>query len=144
MIIRGDLIKLAAAGRFDVIVHGCNCMCTMGAGVALAVRRAFPAAYRADQATVRGDWSKLGTFSCAKIGALVVVNAYTQFAFGRDRRYVDYDAVRSVFRAIRSRFSGRRIAYPAIGCNLAGGDWSIVAPIIDAELAGEQHWLVRL
>lgn len=33
-IIKGDLIALVLEGRFDVIVHGCNCMCVMGAGLA--------------------------------------------------------------------------------------------------------------
>lgn len=28
----GDLLKLADDGQFDVIVHGCNCFNTMGAG----------------------------------------------------------------------------------------------------------------
>jgi O-acetyl-ADP-ribose deacetylase (regulator of RNase III) len=32
--IEGDLIKLATQGTFDVITHGCNCFCTMGAGIA--------------------------------------------------------------------------------------------------------------
>ena len=26
----GDLIELALVGKFDVIVHGCNCFSTMG------------------------------------------------------------------------------------------------------------------
>ena len=32
--IEGDLIEFAKEGRLDVITHGCNCMCTMGAGIA--------------------------------------------------------------------------------------------------------------
>ena len=32
--IEGDLIRLAKQGTFDVITHGCNCFCTMGAGIA--------------------------------------------------------------------------------------------------------------
>ena len=28
--IQGDLIVLALEGRFEVIIHGCNCHCTMG------------------------------------------------------------------------------------------------------------------
>ena len=34
--IKGDLIKLAQKGKFDIIAHGCNCFCTMGAGIAIA------------------------------------------------------------------------------------------------------------
>ena len=37
-IIKGDLIKLALQGEFDVIVHGCNCFCTMGAGIAKSIK----------------------------------------------------------------------------------------------------------
>jgi O-acetyl-ADP-ribose deacetylase (regulator of RNase III) len=29
-VIKGDLIQLAKDGKFDLIVHGCNCFCTMG------------------------------------------------------------------------------------------------------------------
>ena len=43
--IKGDLIKLAIKGDFDVIIHGCNCFCTMGAGIAKSIKTAFPEAY---------------------------------------------------------------------------------------------------
>lgn len=39
--IDGDLIKLALSGKFDVIAHGCNCFCTMGAGIAPQMAAAF-------------------------------------------------------------------------------------------------------
>ncbi len=39
--IDGDLIKLALQGEFDVVVHGCNCFCTMGAGIAPQMAAAF-------------------------------------------------------------------------------------------------------
>ena len=45
---KGDLIQKARAGEFDVIVHGCNCFCTMGAGIAKTIKQVFPAAYLAD------------------------------------------------------------------------------------------------
>ena len=82
---QGDLIALAKVGEFDVIVHGCNCFCTMGAGIAKGIRAAFPAAYDADLATTPGDRSKLGTCTFAQVESsgspLVVVNAYTQFDY---------------------------------------------------------------
>ena len=41
--VTGDLIALAQQGTFDVIAHGCNCMCQMGAGIAAAnVKRKIP------------------------------------------------------------------------------------------------------
>mgnify|MGYP001795501660 FL=1 len=36
--IKGDLVKLAIKGEFDLIIHGCNCFCTMGAGIAKTIR----------------------------------------------------------------------------------------------------------
>jgi len=40
-IVEGDLIKLALVGTFDVISHGCNTFCTMGAGIAVPMAKAF-------------------------------------------------------------------------------------------------------
>jgi len=37
-IVNGDLIKMALAGEFDVIVHGSNCFCNFGAGIAKQIR----------------------------------------------------------------------------------------------------------
>jgi O-acetyl-ADP-ribose deacetylase (regulator of RNase III) len=39
--INGDLIALAKEGKFDVITHGANCFCTMGAGIAPQMAKAF-------------------------------------------------------------------------------------------------------
>jgi hypothetical protein len=38
---------------------------------------------------------------------------------------------------------GQTLAYPKIGAGLAKGDWSIIASIIEEELAGEDHTLVE-
>jgi O-acetyl-ADP-ribose deacetylase (regulator of RNase III) len=50
-VVTGDLLKLALEGHFDVIVHGCNCQCAMGAGIALSIKNQFPEAYEADLRT---------------------------------------------------------------------------------------------
>ena len=34
----GDLIEMAVCGDFNLIAHGCNCFCTMGAGIAKGIR----------------------------------------------------------------------------------------------------------
>ena len=145
--ITGDLLRLAFDGRFDVIVHGCNCQCTMGKGIAASIKQHFPEAYAADLATPRGDRAKLGTFSAAEIhrppAHFTVVNAYTQFHYRGAGVRADYDAIRTAFAAIKRQFTGRRIGYPRIGAGLAGGDWSIISKIIDDELAGEDHTLVE-
>ena len=144
--VRGDLIKLALAGQFDVIVHGCNCMCAMGAGIAKGIKATFPEAYAADCATPKGAREKLGTISTARIErdgrVLHVVNAYTQFHWRGKKPLVDYDAIRSVMREVGRRFTGQRIGYPRIGAGLAGGDWDRIAALIETELVGQDHTLV--
>ena len=141
----GDLIALAKAGEFDVIVHGCNCQCAMDAGIAKQIKAEFPAAYAADCATPKSA-DKLGRISTAQIDcnghALTVVNAYTQAHWRGSGVLADYDAIRLAMRRIKTQFSGRRIAYPKIRAGLARGDWARIAPIIDEELAGETHTLV--
>ncbi|MCH8553217.1 MAG: macro domain-containing protein [Natronospirillum sp.] len=144
--IKGNLITFAMGRNAQVIVHGCNCFNTWGAGLARQMRQQFPDAYAADLATLRGDSAKLGTYSWARCpvpgGSVVVVNAYTQYRYGRDRRHADYDAIGSVFTSIASHFGQYSIAYPMIGAGLAGGEWSIIEPIIDGALSGCDHTLI--
>jgi len=158
-IVRGDLLKLALNGEFDVIVHGCNCGNTMGAGIALAIKREFPEAYRADCNTTEWDRSKMGTISQATVRRnghdITVVNGYTQYHWrvakgntninsnSNSNILVDYDAVRSVMKLVKIRFRGQRIGYPLIGAGLAKGDWKVIEQIIDEELKGEDHKLVQ-
>ncbi len=143
---KGDLLTLALEGRFDVIIHGCNCFCTMGGGIARVIREEFPEAYAADLVTGKGDRNKLGDFTFATVTRnsreLTIVNGYTQFHFHGAGVLVDYDAVRRLFANIKKGFSGKRFGYPKIGAGLAGGDWEKLAAIIDQELAGEDHTLV--
>jgi O-acetyl-ADP-ribose deacetylase (regulator of RNase III) len=62
-IVNGDLIYLARNCEFDLIVLGCNCFCSMGAGIGRGIKATFPAAFVADSATARNDRFKLSTFS---------------------------------------------------------------------------------
>lgn len=145
--VEGDLIAMAANGQFDVIIHGCNCQCQMGKGIALSIKTQYPEAYQADRNTETGSRKKLGNYSSVTVRGknceFIIVNAYTQFHWhGKDGK-ADYEAIKSVMRRIKQDFSGKRIAYPLIGAGLAGGDWSIIRQIIDEQLSGEDHTLVR-
>jgi O-acetyl-ADP-ribose deacetylase (regulator of RNase III) len=144
----GDLLELALAGNFDVIVHGCNCQCTMGAGIAYNIKKAFPEAFEADLATQKGERAKLGTISAAEVVrdgvSFTVVNAYTQFHWHGPGVLADYDAIRSAMRLVKEQYPGKRIAYPRIGAGMAKGDWTLIAAIIKRALEGEDHTLVEL
>ena len=143
----GDLIALAEAGSFDLIAHGCNCFCTMGAGIAKTITARFPAAWDADRATRSGDRAKLGTCSAATLSVsgreLIIVNAYTQFDFRGTGVKVDYDAIERCMQWIRATFPGRRIGLPMIGAGLGGADWPRIATILARSLAGEDVSVVQ-
>jgi len=128
--LKGDIIKLALNGHFDVIVHGCNCFHTMNSGLAKQIKDTFLDAYIADKSTSYGKESKLGTCSFAECGDLVIVNLYSQFRYGKGSK-VDYDALRKGLYWVEKSFEIDRIGIPHIGCGLAHGDWNIVKKIID-------------
>lgn len=142
--IRGDLIALAKAGKFDVIVHGCNCFLVMGGGIARQIAKNFPEAYAADCETLKGDISKLGTITFHKYPKLTVVNAYTQYDFVQTGQpNVNYDAIKQAFKEIKVQFSGKKIGIPKIGAGLAGGDWNRIEKIIEQEMHGEDISVVE-
>lgn len=134
----GDLVQ--DASNYDVIVHGCNCFCTMGAGIAPQIKNKFPEAYAADCATPKGDLAKLGTISHTVNTTPIVVNLYSQYDYTGRRSGMmdfDYDAFRKGLKALKAKFSGKTIGMPKIGAGLAGGDWNEIEKILDEEMRGE-------
>ena len=141
--IEGDLVYMAKNGEFDVIVQGCNCFNTMGAGIAKQIKNTFPDAYQADLRTPKGDPEKLGTYSKGihysynKNKYVTIVNAYTQFNYKVDddgEPPVDYDAIEKALIGVNNEFKWQSIGLPLIGCGLAGGDWERVRTIIEKTL----------
>lgn len=124
----GDLLE--ARG---IIVHGCNAQGVMGSGVALAIRKKFPGAYKVYRNEHETRGLKLGSLTIWPEDGVFVVNGVTQEFYGRDgKRYVDYDAVREVFKSVANiqHTFGGSVNFPLIGCGLGGGDWDVVATII--------------
>ena len=168
---KGNLITLAEEGYFDVITHGCNCFCTMGAGIAPQMAKAFDCDTFPMEADIhRGDINKLGTIdyeiqevyenkpitvggSTHKVRdfggkELIVVNSYTQYHYGRNHKDgvstpVDYDAITMCMRKINHIFKGKTIGLPMIGAGLACGDWEIIEKIIETELDAMDVWIVK-
>lgn len=157
--IKGDLIQLALEGNFDVIAHGCNCFCVMGAGIAPQMAKAFgcsdPEKYQQEDPEYRGNINKLGGIESrlyvhdintdkeyvskedSDIDHLImftVINAYTQYGPGyshvKGEIPLSYTALAMVLEKINHVFKGRRIGLPRIGCGLAGGSWEIVERMI--------------
>lgn len=146
---RGGLIAAIESCEFDIAIHGCNVFNTMGSGVAAQLRARWPEIYEADvRFGYKGDPLKLGYYSEVSVPLVssggvafscLIVNAYTQFDYGRGARFVEYCAVASVFSRIAMRYRScerlPRLVMPRIGCGLAGGDWHQVERIIDVTLS---------
>lgn len=144
--VTGDLLK----SDCDVIAHGCNCFCTMGSGIARAIRATHPEAYEADLATAKGDRNKLGSCSAAQVDYCgqprFILNLYTQYNFGTHQVQVDYAALENCMRILRD-FGKPRVlkkGIPLIGCGLAGGDWKIVSAIIEKVFGDEDIHVYKL
>lgn len=141
--IQGNLLEIIESGMFDVVVHGCNCFCNMGGGIAFYLKAKYPEILAIDKKTSCGDRGKLGSCSAVTLkNNVIVLNAYTQYHWKGSDVLVDYSALRKVFRKIKSNFSGKRIVYPKIGAGLANGDWGVIEKIISEELFGESHTCV--
>ena len=127
-VVSGDLLALAEAGEFDLIVHGCNCFHTMGGGIARQIREKYPTAYMADLATRDADYNKLGTYSLApsdqdpKKFKFGIVNAYTQYECSHEQDVFEYEAFDLILRKLAHEFPTASFGFPLIGCGLAGGD----------------------
>jgi len=121
----GNLIDLAEAGQFNVIVQGCNCFNTMGNGIAKEIKARYPAAFEADRLTDRGSFNKLGNYSVMLGKQFNIVNAYVQHGYnsGVIREDVfQYTAFELILQKLAHQYPGCHFGFPYIGCGLAGGN----------------------
>lgn len=134
----GNLLDLAEAGHFDVIVHGCNCFNTMGGGIAREIRDRYPNAYFADCKTARGDYDKLGTYTVSVEDGFTIINSYTQFNMSRGADVFEYVAFALILQKLAHKYPKSRFGLPYIGMGLAGGDKATIMKIIE-EFADTVH-----
>lgn len=130
--VKGDITKAST----QVIAHQVNCNGVMGAGVARAMRRAFPEIY----APYKSLCKELGAMMLGNVQAItvstgqVVVNLFGQEGYGTMVQQTDYKALQLALMHLRelSINSGwKSLALPyRIGCGLGGGDWEIVGGMI--------------
>lgn len=140
-IIKGDLIKLALEGQFDVIAHGCNCFCRMKRGIAPKMAEAFHCdTYSLEDTIYEGSIYKLGQiqdnwFEITEQLGLHVVNMYTQYHWSdadpTSGVPLNYAALGLCLMKVNHEFKGEHIGLPWVGCGLAGGDKDAVRRLIE-------------
>ena len=140
---RGDIFH----EEWDMLIHGVNCQGVMGSGIAKEIKERFPTAYadykvKVDRYTTSEGPSKrlLGEIHGSWIpGNRFIFHFFTQYDYGRTGKvYVDYDAIRTCFRAFEEDFAadalGKVVVLPRIGAGLGGGDWNKIRDIINEEV----------
>lgn len=147
---KGNLLDLAEAGEFDIVVHGCNCFNTMGGGIAREIRERYPMAAAMDMETTRGDYTKLGNWTVG-INDLtdrkfLIINAYTQYNMSTGEDVFEYAAFMLIIQKLVHAYGDKRIGLPYIGMGLAGGDKETIMNQIEylAEKVTEKGGTVTL
>ena len=144
-VMRGNIFDQIDTEQYDVLIHGCNCMNTMEAGIAKQIKKRFPEAYAVDRKTIKGSKDKLGTCTMSLVQLkngkhFFIVNAYTQYAYGKNpnAKYADLKALASCLKQVQKKLgdprAGRKIIMPKIGCGYGNLDWQSVKGVIDETL----------
>lgn len=120
------------------IAHGVNCSGGFGSGIAKAIAERYPSIRESylHRFNTRG-W-KLGEVQLIGVGdgtGREFANCATQQRYGKpaDGPFVSYPAIRQVIRDLASSSWSGGWAMPKIGAGLAGGNWDIIAKIIEEE-----------
>lgn len=140
--IKGNLLT----SDCDVLFHQANCQSIMGAGIALQIKRHFPAAFAADVDFPYSANARFGRYSSGVdhngTKSVEVVNLYSQRYLGKSKhqsdtlryRYAAMEmALRSYFqqKSEHSDLSQLKFGVPTyMGCAIAGGDWTVVRGIL--------------
>lgn len=133
-------MKLKKGDIFDceenIIVHQANCLGVMGSGIASQVKEKYPEVYKGYYHYCKTNTAEdiLGTsLICQVNDKRYIANVFGQLAFGGDKVYTDYEALRHSLIEVRDFAKEHKlsVAIPCkIGCGLAGGDWNIVLDMI--------------
>ena len=136
---KGNLLDLAEQGKFDIIVHGCNCQNTMGSGIAKQIKDRYPEAFQADYDydLALGDrrYNKLGNYTITKVFSknnFLIVNAYTQFHYlPRGVDHFEYASFATILGKLAHFYGNYDFGFPYIGMGLAGGDSERIMEILE-------------
>ena len=129
---KGDIVT----GNFNFFVQQVNCKGVMGAGLAKQIRDKYPAVYYDYINAIKYENATLGHVLLSPANGRICVCLFSQYGYGRDKRYTDYEAFSKCLTALQRMISDYpaeyTIAFPyGIGCGLAGGDWNIIRPMLE-------------
>lgn len=136
-IVYGDITTVVLE-RGGSVVHQGNLMKVAGAGVALAIRNAWPRWFiHYSHKTAR--LGEVDAFPVQAEPAISIITLYAQQGIGTDKRRTDYPAFLTAIEEVSELSKMRVIPSPLylpykIGCGLGGGDWNRILFIIQNHL----------
>lgn len=143
-LINGNILDI----KKGIICQQVNCMGVMGAGLALQIRKKWPIVYETYMKAHRSGELRLGNIIYAptntiNVGELRlsdiihaptntinVANLCSQYYYGRDKRYTNYEALCRCLEELNRQNLPIYIPY-GMGCVLAGGNWKVVTALIE-------------
>ena len=130
----GDILKQEA----EALVNAVNCVGVMGGGLALQIKRAFPANFIAYEQACRNSEVNLGEMWVFDAGQSAnpryIINFPTLRDWQDDSRLADITTGLDDLRNVILARDIKSIAVPALGCGLGGLNWDEVCPQIEAAL----------
>jgi O-acetyl-ADP-ribose deacetylase (regulator of RNase III) len=153
-IIDGCLLDAFDRGEVNVLGHVVNCQGVMGSGIALSIKEKYPEVYRAYMESF-DDCSKENLLGHVEIinssfgtdnPIRFVCNMYAQFDYGRNKRHLNYGAISNCLERL-SDWTPEHfvVGFPfKMGCDRAGGDFSIVLEMIEFYFKNHQVKIYKL
>ena len=129
----GDILEIECG----IICHQVNCQRVANAGLAQQIRHKWPDWYEAFRAW-RPHLGQVRWYMASD--DLWIASLYAQDEYGRDRRHTNYATLGACLMAVATKRllfvpDGLDIYIPfKMGCELGGGDWTIVSQIIEDAL----------
>ena len=131
---QGDLLSADA----QALVNPVNCVGTMGRGLALQFKCAYPDNTTAYQKAVRAGRLRIGRVHVFETGRLGNPQYIVNFPTKRDWR--DASRVGDIalglldLAEVVRKHEVQSLAVPALGCGLGGLDWKQVKPLVEKAL----------
>lgn len=133
----GDILEKT---HYNLIVQQVNCQGVMGAGLAKQIVDKYPIVL--DQFNKFNsqvpNYQRLGNILITPIGKKSIVNFFSQFEYGRDKKivYTNYYAFKDCLNKLNEFLYNSKlnlnIAFPyKIGCGLGNGNWDTIFTMIE-------------
>lgn len=131
--VTGDLF--ANHYQVEAFAHGCNCLGSMGAGIAVGFKQRYPEMYEEYRRRCKAEprqFSLGDVFLWQESDRPAVFNLATQGGYWRAR--ASYQAIETVLRCMKDLADAhtiRSIAMPRIGVGYGGLSWKKVRAIVE-------------